>query len=142
MKEAYSEIFKERFGKLLDVCKENDIQQQDIAKALGVSKQTLTAWKTGDRSPRMPMIKQMAEYFHVPIGYFTGGADDSLPGQMSILDEFGLSADDVQTVDASKAQARKSAKRVQLENLIESATDDQLDLLIGIAEAVIKNRKG
>ena len=142
MEEVYSEIFKERFGKLLDVCKENDIQQQDIAKALGVSKQTLTAWKTGDRSPRMPMIRQMAQYFHIPIGYFTGGADDSLPGQMSILDEFGLSVDDVQTVDASIAQARKSAKRIQLENLIESATDDQLDLIMSVAEAVIKNRKG
>lgn len=141
MEELYSEVFKERFGKLLNICKENNIQQQDIAKALGVSKQTLTAWKNGNRSPRMPMIKQMAEYFRIPVGFFTGAEDDSILGQLSLYETLGLSPDDWQDVDTMQKQLSKSVKRIQLENLINSASEDQLDLLIKLVQAVVNQRK-
>lgn len=141
MEEVLNEIFKERFGKLLDICKENDIQQQDIAKTLGVSKQTLTAWKNGARSPRMPMIRQMAEYFHVPIGFFTGSEDDSVLGQVSLYGVLGMSPDDWQDVGEMQKQLRKSVKRIQLDNLIDSVPEDQFDLLINLVQAVVKQRK-
>lgn len=140
MEETYGEIFKIRFRQLLDICKENGVQQQEIADALGISKQALTSWKNGDRSPRLPMVRRVAEYFGVSVSYLTG-IEDKIPGQVSLLDFAGISLEGGQEESEIKAQARKSAKRMQLESLIRNATEDQLDLLINLVQAVVSQRK-
>jgi len=42
---------------------ENGITQLDLANALGVHKSTVSAWCNGTRTPRMPMVDKMCEYF-------------------------------------------------------------------------------
>ena len=47
-----------------------------LGAALGVSKQTISAWRTGARSPKKPHIVAIAEYFNVSIPYLMGWSDD------------------------------------------------------------------
>ena len=54
--------FRERFSELLG---ESDQSTADLAKALHVSRQTVSAWKTGERSPKEPTIIAVARYFRV-----------------------------------------------------------------------------
>ena len=61
--------FKERLN---DICESSDKLDIDIARDLHVSKQTLSAWKIGTRSPREPMIITIAEYFHVSVDWLMG----------------------------------------------------------------------
>ena len=47
-----------------------------LASALGVSKQTISAWRTGVRSPKKPHIVAIAKYFNVSIPWLMGLTDD------------------------------------------------------------------
>lgn len=61
--------FKDRFS---DACAERKLPDGEIAKALEVSKQTLSAWKCGTRSPKRPTIETIARYFNVNVDWLLG----------------------------------------------------------------------
>lgn len=61
--------FRER---LSDLCEKSPMTDSEIAMALGVPKQTLSAWKCGNRSPKRPTIEYIAHYFKVPVDWLMG----------------------------------------------------------------------
>lgn len=61
--------FRERFFQL---CEESQKSATAIAKDLHVSKPTISAWKSGDRSPKQPTVITIAEYFNVSIEWLMG----------------------------------------------------------------------
>lgn len=63
------ENFSTRFGILVD---EYRGTAADIAKGLAVSKQTISAWRSGDRSPRAPVIDSIARFFNVSVPWLMG----------------------------------------------------------------------
>ena len=75
--------FTERFNELLARSAENDTT---IAEALGVSKQSISAWKNGVRFPKRPMIRTIANYFHVGVPWLEGVTDDETAGIESTSD--------------------------------------------------------
>lgn len=64
--------FTSRFNELLTRHEGNDT---DLGVALGVSKQTISAWRTGTRSPKKPHIVAIAKYFNVGIAWLMGISD-------------------------------------------------------------------
>lgn len=52
---------KERLNELFDADPRNDAA---IANSLGVSKQTISAWRNGTRSPKTSMITEIAKYYN------------------------------------------------------------------------------
>lgn len=61
--------FEQRFSELLDSLPGND---SDAAAQLGVSKQRLSSWRTGYRSPKKDMIEKIAQTFNVSIPWLMG----------------------------------------------------------------------
>lgn len=61
--------FKERLNDICDATERLDIE---IAHDLHISKQTLSAWRLGTRSPRQPMIIAIAEYFGITVEWLMG----------------------------------------------------------------------
>jgi len=61
--------FNDRFDTLCSESSLNDIQ---IAQRLGVSKQTISAWRSGQRSPKQPTIRTISSYFRVSIRWLMG----------------------------------------------------------------------
>ena len=61
--------FQERFSEL---CESNPANDTALANELHVSKQTISAWKNGIRSPRRPIIIDIANYFRVSIEWLMG----------------------------------------------------------------------
>ena len=61
--------FKER---LAELCYESAQPDSELAKGLGISKQTLSAWKCGTRSPKGPTIETIARYFGVQVDWLMG----------------------------------------------------------------------
>ena len=51
--------------RLIEVVSEKSLSNSTIAKEIGISKQTLSAWLTGERSPKRPTINAIASYFGV-----------------------------------------------------------------------------
>lgn len=69
--------FRERLTLLCERAKQAEgkhVKQSDeeIAKGIGVSKQTVSAWRCGDRSPKQPAIEATARYFGVNIDWLMG----------------------------------------------------------------------
>ena len=61
--------FKDR---LVELCEKSPMSDTDISKALGVSKQTLSSWRCGTRSPKGPTIETLARFFHVTVDWLMG----------------------------------------------------------------------
>ncbi len=66
---ARASNFKDRFAELLKRSSKPDIA---LAEDLGVSKQTISAWKTGVRSPKNSMIMKISDYFGVDVTWLMG----------------------------------------------------------------------
>lgn len=61
--------FKERLVQLIE---SSGKSQSSIASDFGISKQTLSAWLTGQNSPRIPTITALSSYFDVSITWLMG----------------------------------------------------------------------
>ena len=61
--------FQERFAQL---CNENSGTLTKLAESLHVSKQTVSAWKNGTRSPKQPTIVAISDYFNITIEWLMG----------------------------------------------------------------------
>ena len=115
---------------------------EELGKAIGVERSAITKYEKG-RVTNIPpeRIEALAAALDVTHGYLMGWTD--LPDQMDVFDMPGMTADDrtAAYADAAKQQARKSEKRHALETLVNSATEEEIDLITQLVEAVIKNRK-
>lgn len=60
---------QERLNELFDSDPRNDTA---IAESLNVSKQTISAWRKGIRSPKKPMLIRIAEIYNVSIEWLMG----------------------------------------------------------------------
>lgn len=72
MSDIMNSNFTARFGELVDDLVAHGTQRVDIAKRLGVSKQTVSAWTTGERTPKRPAIIAIAQAFDVNIAWLHG----------------------------------------------------------------------
>lgn len=61
--------FRERF---VELCESSGKTNTELAKELHVSNQTISAWKTGTRSPKEPVVGAIANYFHVSPKWLIG----------------------------------------------------------------------
>lgn len=61
--------FQERFATLFD---ESHKTTTALSKELHVSYQTISAWKIGTRSPKLPTVMAIAEYFGVKFEWLMG----------------------------------------------------------------------
>lgn len=55
--------------KIKELRKKKGLTQEDLANALNVSRQAITKWESGDGSPDIDNLKNIALYFHVSVDY-------------------------------------------------------------------------
>lgn len=68
-------IFADNLKRLM---RENRERQADVARLLGVSKSTLSAYCKGEQMPRMDKVEQLAHHFGVPRAALLGEGDGSI----------------------------------------------------------------
>ena len=82
-------IFFERFAEL---CKGIGETPNSVAKTLGISSGSVTAWKNGTE-PRNKTLSAIADYFGVTTDYLLGKETEKAPtgsGERDILDEIDI----------------------------------------------------
>lgn len=68
------------FEKIEQLCKEREISLYRLGKETGISTASLAQWKKGVSSPSIRSVTKIADYFDVPLEYFTGrAAPEPLP---------------------------------------------------------------
>lgn len=76
--------FKDRFTSLFE---ESDKTITELSKDLHVSNQTISAWKTGTRSPKEPTIIAIADHFHVNVQWLMGFDVDKEQSTRSMIEK-------------------------------------------------------
>lgn len=74
-------MFFERFSAL---CKERDETPNSVAKMIGASSGSVTAWKKGT-DPRNATLAKIADYFGVTTDYLLGKDNKKSPNDTSVL---------------------------------------------------------
>ena len=54
------------------LCDSRGVTPYRVAKETGISPSTLSQWKLGSYSPKIEKLQRIADYFDVPLEYFTG----------------------------------------------------------------------
>lgn len=80
----------EKFEELL---KKNNVTAYRVSKETGVTTATLTSWKQGKYTPKMEKLQKIADYFGVPIEYFTGEEKKDDPYVITSKDERDIARD-------------------------------------------------
>lgn len=62
-------------ARLKDLMREQKITQKDLAKALGIAPNMVSAYICGKSCPSLPMAVNIAQYFDVSIDYLSGLTD-------------------------------------------------------------------
>lgn len=68
---SFAEIFK-------SLRLEKGITQDQISRALGITKQAVSHYERGTREPKQEMLEAIADYFNVDINYLLGYAPRTL----------------------------------------------------------------
>lgn len=60
------------YAKFEELLKKYNTTSYKVSKATNIPSSTFSKWKTGISEPKMPKLQKIAEYFNVPVTYFTG----------------------------------------------------------------------
>lgn len=60
---------------LKQIRKQKSYSQQKVAMDLNISREALSYYENGQRSPNLEMLVSMSNYFHVSIDYLIKGKD-------------------------------------------------------------------
>ncbi len=66
--------------KIMSLLKENNIEQQEFANAIGVRKQAISEWKKGTTKSYMKYIDKIAEFFGVSTDYLLKSEEPQISG--------------------------------------------------------------
>lgn len=53
------------------------LTQEDLSKALGISRTRLASYEQGQREPNIELLEEIADYFNVDLDYLIGRSDSS-----------------------------------------------------------------
>lgn len=56
--------------RLRSLRKQDNLNQSDVAKAVGVARSTISMWESGEREPDFESLEALSDFFNVPIGTF------------------------------------------------------------------------
>lgn len=100
------------------------ISQNELAKHLQVSQQTIGAWEVGRTEPSIEFTNKMADYFDVSADYLLGRTNVRKPQRENDnQDPIDKMLDEVMSYDGEKP------------------TENDREILRGIIEAYLKNKK-
>ncbi len=62
--------------RILELKKEKNLLQKDIANASGVTVRNYQRYEKGEQQPTLPVLLKLADYFNVSLDYLVGRSDD------------------------------------------------------------------
>lgn len=90
--------------RLLDLRKEKNMSQRQMAKFFNVTQGTYNNWEQGNTQPSIEQLIELARFFSVSVDYLIGNSDDE--GYIKIQEV--LSKDDVATLHIVNALPEES----------------------------------
>ena len=130
----------ERLNELFDADPRND---SSIADALGVSKQTISAWRKGIRSPKASKVAEIARAYGVPEEWIYGWDMDrpqfvAVTAQMPTRQDVMGMLDSVEGEALEKDRERKHQNELKLLRIFRSITAEGQEYLLQQADIAMR----
>lgn len=85
---------------LQELMKERNIDQKELAEAIGVTQPTVSNWIQQTKYPRIKRIQQLADYFNVPKSRITEDKNEIKQDTMAAhFDKDGLTEEEIEEVN-------------------------------------------
>ncbi|EGQ3938031.1 TPA: helix-turn-helix domain-containing protein [Staphylococcus pseudintermedius] len=84
---------------LKQLMKEHNIDQKELAEALGVSQPTVSNWIQETKYPRIKRIQQIADYFNVPKSRLISDREPEQQTVAAHFDKEGLTQEEIEEVN-------------------------------------------
>ena len=112
--------------------KENSLTQEELGKILGVARQTISQYASGQSIPDVNIIYSLKEKFGLSADYVLGYAEATKPSNEMILKDLGIDENACEVLKSyikKDSTNRKNDKIKMLNFLIENIEDDLLENL-------------
>jgi len=103
--------------RLNGLCKERNISQGDVSRGIGLTRQSISLYAAGKRSPDIITLNKLCDFFSVSADYLLGRTDFGKPENIKLVETLGLT-------DAAIAQLThiKSINFQNMETLCDERT--------------------
>ena len=98
-------------NRIEEIRKQKGIRQEDFARSMGVSCQTISSLETGRYNPSIQLAYKIARYFDVSLFYLKGETDDRTSQENWMKGDFGV--DDEPMAPIVNTVAKKVKPAVQ-----------------------------
>ena len=123
---------------LRKIRKEKNMTQDELAALLGTSKQVVSRYENGQRSPKVSVVLEYAEKLQVPVSVLTG--ESTLETIRHSFSEESTVAQKLRTVgQALSPQTASDATLSELIDIYDSLNTDGRDVLLGTARGLAAN---
>ena len=68
-----------RYENIRNLREDNDLSQQQIADYLNISQRTYSYYESGEHNMPLPILVQLADYYHTSTDYLLGRTDNPAP---------------------------------------------------------------
>lgn len=132
-KELTYQTEQQAFAKAIrKIMKENSLTQEELGKMIGVARQTISQYASGQSIPDVNVIYSIKENFGLSADYILGYAEATKPSNETILKELGIDENACEILKnyiKKDSTNRKNCKMKMLNFLIENIEDDFLENL-------------
>lgn len=132
-KELTYQTEQQAFAKAIrKIMKENSLTQEELGKMIGVARQTISQYASGQSIPDVNVIYSIKENFGLSADYILGYAEATKPSNETILKELGIDENACEILKnyiKKDSTNRKNYKMKMLNFLIENIEDDFLENL-------------
>lgn len=100
--------------------------QQQLAEKIGVSKQSVSNWETGEKLPRMGKIEEMANIFNVTVSYIIDGKSDNEKENIDIVKNLEEQGIIINFADYEGFEKLSDEEKLEFQKKIEEAVQFEL----------------
>ncbi|MDJ1088020.1 helix-turn-helix domain-containing protein [Macrococcoides caseolyticum] len=100
--------------------------QQQLAEKIGVSKQSVSNWETGEKLPRMGKIEEMANIFNVTVSYIVDGKSDNEKENIDIVKNLEEQGIIINFADYEGFEKLSDEEKLEFQKKIEEAVQFEL----------------
>lgn len=100
--------------------------QQQLAEKIGVSKQSVSNWETGEKLPRMGKIEEMANIFNVTVSYIVDGKSDTEKENIDIVKNLEKQGIIINFADYEGFEKLSDEEKLEFQKKIEEAVQFEL----------------
>lgn len=116
------------YDKFVERLQIKGVKVADVARATNINPTLFSEWKKGKSNPKIDKLQKIADYFGVPLSYFTGGDDSENPP--------------VYLDDETRAAVDMLRKRPEMRILFKASENATKEDILMTADILEKFKKG